>query len=191
MSARVAVLTEDAYQRGDRYALACLRTGLCANAWLAADAPDEARRGAEDAVRNWTHAHGFHLQHYWAMYALSQCDLYEGNASAAYERVWSQWKPFRRSLLLGMQAVQIEAHHLRARVTLAAAAQRGEPGLLRSALRDARTIEGSGPAWGRPLANDDPRVRRRDSGTRRRRHRVRRRRRGVPRVRARAARSRR
>jgi eukaryotic-like serine/threonine-protein kinase len=111
----------DAEERGDRYTIAGLRTGLPSLTWLAAGEPTECRRGAVEAVERWS-SRGYHLQHYWQLFALVQCDLYEGAGPDAYRRILAGWPALRRSLLLRMPLVRIEAEHLRARAALAAAA---------------------------------------------------------------------
>ncbi len=130
----------EARQRGDLYTAANLRVGLPNIVWLCADDPDAARRHAEEALASWTRE-GFHLQHYWSLYALAQCDLYVGDGAAALKRVEETWPALRRSLLLHLHLIRLEALHLRGRALIGAASGADAARQLRQALRIARRIE--------------------------------------------------
>jgi tetratricopeptide (TPR) repeat protein len=88
--------------------------------WLAADDPGQAEREVTDAIRRWSHK-GFHIQHFTALVALTQADLYQARAASAYSRVESEWSSLSWSLLMRVQILRIEANYLRARCALAAA----------------------------------------------------------------------
>jgi hypothetical protein len=97
---------------------------------------------------------GFHLQHYSALLALVQIELYTGDGTVAWKHLAGQWRALDRSLLMRVQVLRIEARHLRARCALAAivsgAAQTEQ--LFETAARLARLIEQEQMAWARPLA---------------------------------------
>ncbi len=107
-----------ARDHGDRFDQANLQTGPSASAWLVVDAPEEARRIVTQAMSEWTTS-GYHLQHYGQLLALVNCDLYAGDGVAAQSRVERAWSTLRRSLLLRIPSVAIEARHLRGRAALA------------------------------------------------------------------------
>jgi hypothetical protein len=103
-------------------------------------------------MARWTQT-GFHLQHYSGLMARSQCDLYRKDASTAYERITRAWPELQASLLLRVQALRLEAIHLRARCELAASlARAGDAQLLASAERAASRIERERMPWSDPLA---------------------------------------
>jgi len=150
MSLLAQRLLEDAWQRGDDYAAASLRMGLTNSVWLMVDDPEDARRQVSEAMGSWSRQ-GFHLQHYWEVLALANCDLYEGEGRSAYVRITETWKRLRESLLLRVELVRVEAIHLRARAALAAASQATDPSALwKEALAMARRLERAG--WARPFA---------------------------------------
>jgi hypothetical protein len=121
--------------------------------WLAADDTAEARARARDVLKRWSRER-FHVEHWWALLAECQVDLYEGDGPAAVRRLEEQWPRLARSLLLHVQLTQLEARHLRARAALCAASAGGEvERWLRSAESDARGIRAHGMPWSAPLAD--------------------------------------
>jgi hypothetical protein len=152
LSARVPELLREAEARGDLYRATGLRSWRTNAAWLALDDPDAARFQVGEATRRWTRQ-GFHLQHYYEMFSLCQIDLYAAEPEQAFARIDATFGELRRSMLLRIQNVRVESHYLRARAALALAARRGaDPGLLRSAERDARRLEREGMSWIEPYA---------------------------------------
>ncbi len=137
------VLTE-AQERGDLYAVTSLRSGLANVAHLAADDPELARREVADVMRQWSQR-GFHFQHYWGLVSNVLIGLYAGDGRAAYERVREAWPALRRSLLLRIQNVRVEATFLRAAAALAA-------GLGDEALASARRLERERVGWAEAFA---------------------------------------
>ncbi len=134
-------------ERSDRLASTSLLTYL---AFLPAIGRDDAPRGrkvVDDAMARWS-IRGFQVQHWWALRAHVECDLYEGDGSTSLSRLEAQWSALERSLLLRVQYAKIEALQLRGRA-LIAAASRGLSGrwLLARAERDAKVIAGEGPSW--------------------------------------------
>jgi serine/threonine protein kinase len=148
---RVPVLLREAESRGDRYAATSHRTGLLNLAWLVQDEPLEARRNVLEAEQQWSQT-GFQFQHYLSALASSHIDLYEGNGSAAYERIVKCWPLLKSELFLRIQNLRIEALFLRARAALAAAAERPDRGLVADAERSAKTMLREKADWADPLA---------------------------------------
>jgi hypothetical protein len=110
----------DAEDRGDLFFANSMRIGLSNLIWLKSDEVDHAWSETERAAREWSHG-GFHIQHFWNLYAKVQIELYRGAFRAAHVRLHSQWGQLRRSLLLRVQYFRIIMLELRARTTLAAA----------------------------------------------------------------------
>jgi hypothetical protein len=95
---RLPVLLEDAMDRANLYAEVHLRTRQNLM-YLAADDPDGARADIDYAMGRWSHR-GYHVQHYLALLARTQIELYAGRAEAAWNLVESGWPELRRSMLL-------------------------------------------------------------------------------------------
>lgn len=114
ISKQVPALLDDARERGDLYHATNLSASHTNMIWLAADDPTGARTVVETAMRNWSPA-GFHLQHYYQLYALTQSELYRGDVREALRRVIHDWPKLVRSHLLRIQLVRIESLFLRAR----------------------------------------------------------------------------
>jgi serine/threonine protein kinase len=152
ISRRVPVLLSTALEQGNIFAATDLRTRLNL-LWLAADSPDRARQEVIDALQQWTHE-GFHLQHYTSLHALTQIELYTGDGEVAWKHFAGQWKALRRSMLLRVQALRIEAWFLKARTALSAAAvsPQDRATLIKVADRLAAKIEREEMAWSQPLA---------------------------------------
>ena len=154
MKAILPELLEDARQRGDLYALAVLQMhgGSCAE--LANDDPVKARSGL-GILERWSRT-GFHVEHLVEMHTQAEIAIYLGNAGEALDLVTRRWPALRGSLLLRVQAFNIQMRSLRARVALRAALEgtsgSQRPDLLRLARREVRAIERQGTIWGRALA---------------------------------------
>jgi serine/threonine protein kinase len=150
---RLPALLHEASARGDWYDATHLRTSHTNLWWLAADEPKQARWEVIDAMTDWS-PRGFHLQHYYALHALAQCDLYRGQAETARERVLEPWRQIREARLLDIVTVRVELFYLRARTALAtAAARRSEaPSLLAAATADARQLAAQKMPWSIALA---------------------------------------
>lgn len=152
ISLRVPVLLSAAEKRSNLFELTDLRTRVNLT-WLLNDDPVEARRQVIEAMQQWTQK-GFHRQHYNALFALAQIELYTGNALVAWKQVSGQWAALAGSLILRVQIIRIEALNLKARCALAAAASGTRDGqhLIREAERLARQIEKEAMTWADPLA---------------------------------------
>jgi hypothetical protein len=151
---RVHSLIRAARERGDLFAETSLSIGLPNSAWLAADQPEEARRVCNDVMGRWSHR-DYHLQHYWAWVSLRQAELYEGRGQDAWDSINETWRDIRRALFLRIQAVRIEATHVRARAAIGAAAAATEPSkrsaLVKAAHKDARRLSREPSRWGRAV----------------------------------------
>jgi hypothetical protein len=139
---RLPGLIEDALERANLYAEVHLRTRQNL-IHLAADDPDGARADIDDAMSRWSHR-GFHVQHYNALLARAQIELYAGRAERAWDLIESHWRKLQHSMLMRVQVVRIEATYLRARCALAAR----RPG----AERLATALRRENVAWAEPLA---------------------------------------
>ncbi len=137
-----------AHERGDLYAAVNLRIGHPSMAWLVAGDVARVRREAREAMREWS-TRGFHLEHYYELIALTNADLYEGNARAALDRIDACWVPLRRSFLMRVQIVRLYARNMRARAAVATAEK--EPAararLLALAERETNKVEREGMPW--------------------------------------------
>jgi serine/threonine protein kinase len=150
---RAPAALREARDRGDLYATVNLRIGHPNFYWLVIDDPDGARREADEAMRQWS-KEGFHLEHYYELFALTNADLYSGEAARAHERVVRCWPAMRKSLLTRVQSVQLYAWQLRGRTALALAerdeARREE--LLAIATMDARYMQRERMPWSNGMA---------------------------------------
>jgi len=149
---RQARLLVDAEQRGDLYTTVNLRIGYSNLAWLAIDEVDAARRHVREAMAVWSHR-GFHLQHYRAMLADANIELYAGEGARAYDRIARDWAALEKSYLLRVQYIRADAQFARARAALASS-DRAPDGRARlaEAERLARSLAGERMAWTQPLA---------------------------------------
>ena len=152
LTERIHLLMGEAQDRGNLYALTEMKTRLNI-VWLFSDEPERAGHEVETALREWSHE-GFHKQHFSAMRALAERDLYLDRAEDAWRRVTASWAHLKRSMLLRIQSIKIEALFLRGRCALALTGQGGVNG--RSALRAARKaldeISSEQLRWADPLA---------------------------------------
>jgi len=154
LSRRVMPLHADAVDRGDRYAASGMLLGLANVAFLNAHGPEEARRLVDEATRDWS-GERYYLRDYHALLAQTQIDLYDDDGASAHARIVGSWHSLRRSLLLMIPTIQVEAHHLRARAAIARSG-RCDPAdrdaLLSEASGHARKLRGLGSSWARALA---------------------------------------
>jgi serine/threonine protein kinase len=152
ISLRVPILLSAAEKRSNLYELTDLRTRVNL-LWLLNDDTDEARRQVIEAMQSWTQT-GFHRQHYNALLARAQIELYGGNGLVAWKQVSGEWPALSGSMILRVQIIRIEALHLKARCALAAAASSTSDAqqLIGVAERLARQISKEGMKWADPLA---------------------------------------
>ncbi len=150
---RIPVLLEEATQRGDRYAMTQLRSGVLSIAWLARGDSAGARREADAAINQWS-KQGTHLPHFLDVLAQAQIDLYEGRPRVAYARICDRWEALQKAFLLRVQFIRIKMLELRGRAALAVgSASPSDPEThLREAERCAGEIAGEGTRWGGAMA---------------------------------------
>jgi len=133
----------EALDRGDLFAATYARM----HTWyapIAADDVDRARVEMREAIGRWSQG-GFHIIHYWALYAETQYDLYAGNAAGARERLLRDWRALEGSNVLRVQFHRTLITLLRGTTAVAAAmsAASGERAkLLREAEKDAGRLAG-------------------------------------------------
>ena len=150
VSRRVPQLLSAALEQGNIFAATDLRTRMN-TIWLADDDPDRARAEVISALTTWPRE-GFHLQHYTAMVALTQIELYTGDREIAWRHIEAQIKPMVRSMLLRFQVLRLEAMHLRARLALASADGSEQERRLRITEDLAQKLAKEKMAWSDPLA---------------------------------------
>jgi len=147
---RVPALLSEARRRGNLY----IATELCTRSnyvWLTADEPDEGEREAVESIERWSQ-NGFHRQHYSAMLARVQTELYRGRPEAAWQLLDEHQSMVRRSLMTRVQVIRIEWLYLRARSALAIAAKNGDSRFLAAARVGARRIARERMPWSDPIA---------------------------------------
>ncbi len=144
----------EAEARGDLYTAVNLRIGHSNAVWLIADDVASARRHVREAMASWSQA-GFSTQHYRALLAEANIELYAGAGSRSYELVVREWRPLRRSFLFLVQYLRADATFLRARCALASLGSLGPRERLARAAevaRLARKLDRERMAWTAPLA---------------------------------------
>lgn len=152
----------EAEAQGDVHSLELLRVTRGNVYWLILDRPDEAQAMAELALSEGRTAGAagggdrgdVQLRHYLGLQAHVQIELYRGDGAAAWRRVETVWREFRRSLAMQMRQLRIEALSLRGRAAIAAALVRpaDRRALLDEALRCAERLEREELAWARAWA---------------------------------------
>jgi hypothetical protein len=140
-----AALLAEAEERGDLYVSVNLRIGYCNGVWLFSDNVETARRHVREAMAAWKEE-GFSFQHYRALVAEANIELYGGDGHAAHDLVTRSWPKLRWSLLLYSQYVRGDAYALRARCALAS-------GRVAEAIRFARKLDRERMPWTSMLAS--------------------------------------
>jgi tetratricopeptide (TPR) repeat protein len=141
----------DAEQRGDLYVTVNLRIGYSNLAWLADDDVESARRHVRDAMTAWSF-NGYHVQHYRAMLAEANIELYTGHNAEAYERIVRDWPHLKKGFLLTVQYVRTDALFARARAAVASCdTAPNKRARLTEAERLARRLARERMVWIRPL----------------------------------------
>lgn len=118
MSERTESLLRHAQEAGDMHTslIAAMYSALTL---LAAGQPSSARMRVREALANWPRP-GFHVQHLQALRLEVLCDLYEGRAADAFQRILTVWPSLEGSDFLRVSSRRTEALTLRARASLAA-----------------------------------------------------------------------
>ena len=154
LSVRLPRLLADAERRGDLLKIVNLRTGVAPTVFLARDDPETARRHVTDAIAQWAQG-GFLLQHWRAMLAEVDIDLYEQKGKNAYDRLVANARAYRRSFLGVAQYVSSIMSFAIGRAAIAASSE--APELRRRRLREARRmsrrLERGGLPWMSALAS--------------------------------------
>jgi hypothetical protein len=145
---RLPGLMADAEQRGDLLKIVNLSTGVAPMVHLAGDDPTAARRAMAIAFARWPQP-GFLLQHWRALLAQIDIDLYEGNGMRAHERMAGETRRVRRSFLWVAQYVRVLTEFARARSAIAASFEAGvaKDPLLSAAHRSAGKLASEGLPW--------------------------------------------
>ncbi|WP_428264329.1 serine/threonine-protein kinase PknK [Haliangium sp.] len=153
LSRRLPALLAQAQDRGDLQAAVNLGTGIAHLVALADDDPARARRVVREHFERWPGKH-FYLQHWSALAAETEIDLYRGDWAGALERLERSWSEFTGSVVFRNQKLRQDGFLLAIRCHLAAAAaepdQRGAH--LRQIERHLRRIEREDTPWSAPLA---------------------------------------
>lgn len=147
---RVPELVAEARERGNVLTQSELATRLHM-AWLARDDPAGSRRSIDEALALRSRE-DFHLPHYNSFLGRCHADLYEGEGERALARLREEWPRLERSLLMRLRLVAHEAHSLRGRAALAAAAVEPRKDRLKLAARAAARLERGREPYARPMA---------------------------------------
>ncbi len=141
-------LLREARQRGDLLAEASLTNLTGTLMSLARNRPLEALDDLASAMRPWE-CLGFRTQHFTALASYAQIDLYGGDYRAAFDRLESQWRNLKRSMLMHIEAIRIFMLHLRASCAVAAAEAGADGGqYVRIARRCANRLSAEKAPWG-------------------------------------------
>ena len=143
---RLPAILEECARRNDLYGATSLRVSVAPFLQLAGDDVVAARAQVSDAISKWSPT-GFHVQHYYALFAQVSASLYAKQAAVAYANVRQSWPQLARAQLLRVQFVRIAMLELRARTALAAAVVAGDPRYLAEARRDAGRIARERMPW--------------------------------------------
>jgi serine/threonine protein kinase len=147
---RVPALIKEARSRGDRYATTDLQLSNLNAVWLAQNNVAAARHAVGEAMAQWS-ARGYLDQHFYALIAQTNIDLYAGDGVAAYRRLTEQWPAIKKAMLLRIQSIRVVALQMRAYAAIAAAKALG-PALLAAADRDADALAKEGVEWATAFA---------------------------------------
>jgi serine/threonine protein kinase/tetratricopeptide (TPR) repeat protein len=150
---RAPALLKEARDRGDLYLEANLSTFGSIVACLMQSGLESARAVVHEVMGHWSR-YNFHTQHFLAMTAELQLNLYAGDGEAAWEVIRQREPELRRSLLLRVSSVRTMYYSHRGLSALAAADTARDPApFLREASRDERRLRGEGTGWSFPLAD--------------------------------------
>ena len=156
LCSRLPELLRNAESRGDLYEATDLRIRISHAECLAMDDPETALQQVAQAIARWP-ADKFYTQHWWALIAKTEINLYCGHNVAALQMMTEQWAALRDSLLLRVQYILIESLFHRGCTALAAAVEcdsktAPRDRLLNTVERDAARIRRERTDWGDPLA---------------------------------------
>lgn len=128
LTRRLPRLLKEAQERGDLLAMTDLRTSVEVPLLLVQDQPELARRVLSEAISRWSRS-GFHTQHFHALVAGANIELYAGDPATALEIQNDNWPGIKNSGILHVQCVAITLQELRARTLLALALENGNAAL--------------------------------------------------------------
>ena len=152
LDAHLEQLVREARARGDVHAPSHLLGGHAHFVALAADDPERARRDSRDSLSRWARS-GYRVPHAFDLWAMTQTDLYDGDAAAAWKRVEEGWPALRASRLLNVELIRLFMTSTRARAAIAAAAKGLEVSRTVEIAADAAAQLEREPAhWARPHA---------------------------------------
>jgi tetratricopeptide (TPR) repeat protein len=156
LSQRVPEAIRAFQERENRYGVTSLAVSALPFVRLASDASDVALRELREALAHWSGA-GFHVQHYYSLYAQLSALLYAVAPEDAEALLREKWPALERSLLLRVQFVRLSMLDARARVKLLAALRARDRSDRDRALvdveRDARRIARERVRWADGLAH--------------------------------------
>ncbi len=153
LATRVPPVLRDAEKQADLFAIANVRSGPMVVLGLRDDEPASAREQLDEANARLPRD-AFLVQHYYALLAECQLDLYARDGAAALGRLQAAYPALRRSLLLRVQTIRVQILEARARAALAAALSRtsARSELLVSVDKTVVQLEGERVPWARALA---------------------------------------
>jgi tetratricopeptide (TPR) repeat protein len=145
----------EAEERGSKYSMTNMRTGLPNAMWLMEDDVDAARRELGSAMGQWSND-GFHVQHWYALLAAAHADLYEGKGEEAFQRIDERKKRMGRSQLLRVRHIAAVFAYSRACAAVASLATQRAPELRKKRLalvaECVKTLEQDSTPWTAALA---------------------------------------
>lgn len=121
MSRQVPAYILEAERHGDRYAQVNMRT-RASIIWLVRDDPDGGERDLRAAIDSWpSKSKTFLIQHFFALFGLSEIEMYRGRPAAVLEMIDRDRRQLSRSMLLHLPMVSVEVNHAIARACIAVA----------------------------------------------------------------------
>ncbi|HUQ08554.1 MAG TPA: AAA family ATPase [Kofleriaceae bacterium] len=152
LDAHLEQLVSEARARGDLLAPSHLLGGHAHVVALAADDPERARRDSRDSLSRWARS-GYRVPHAFDLWAMTQTDLYIGDAAMAWKRVEDGWPALRASRLMRVELIRLFMTNTRARAAIAAASQGIDVArTVKIATEAAALLEREPARWARPYA---------------------------------------
>ncbi len=154
LAKRLPRLLADAERRGDLLKIVNLRTGVAPMVFLAKDDSGSARRHVLDTMAQWSQT-GFLLQHWRAMIAEVDIDLYDDKGKSAYDRLRRDARAYKRSFLGVAQYVGAITSFALGRAAVASSYEEPEAGprRLREARRMGRWLQRGALPWTSTLSS--------------------------------------
>ena len=154
LARRLPGLLSDAEQRGDVLKVVNLSVGVAPFVFLAKDEPANAQRSIAAAFARWPQG-GFLTQHWRALIARIDIDLYKGSGAKANARIAREAAAIRKSYLTRSQYLRAVTDFARARSAVAASFEEpaSKTAHLGQARRAARRLESEGLPWTFALAS--------------------------------------